>query len=148
MTHRQLLNRLAEIQAREGTLLTTLADLREERVRLLSLLALQPDPPVQDTRTHHIVAIGGSLPPLPMGKQISPSRRLALKEEIDHMSPDAFATQGRDFITTWYPRLCMTPTWHEFSTALQLRFGVRRQQVAGVAARIVRKGAASTATAH
>lgn len=73
-----------------------------------------------------------------MGKPIAGKNIKALKAEIALMAPEAFDSTGRDFIRLWYPRLCNTPAWHELSTAMQAHFHKRRQQIAGVAARIAR----------
>jgi hypothetical protein len=153
-------DRLREIQAHERDLFVALNELHEERDRLLSELgpAQQPqqDPqpatgeppvtvlPVKEPRTGKKCAPL----PLPLGKNILPGELKRLKQEISEMDPAALDTQGRIFIQEWYPKLCKTPAWHEVSTALQQHFGAKRQQVAGMAARIVRKTAESSATFH
>lgn len=144
MSTKAILDRLAGIQTQEHGLLKTLQDLHDERERLLSQLAAASQPqarmeprPTEDPRPpgrRH----KKPLRPLPMGQRIQPALLSELKREIDAMDPDAFQTQGRTFIARWYPKLCKTPAWHELSTALQAKLRVTRQQVAGIAAVVVR----------
>lgn len=142
--NKAILSRLQAIQAHERDLLKTLADLHEEREQLLSQLATasQPHARVEPEPTEDPRPPGRRhkkpLRPLPVGQRIRPALLSQFKQEIEAMNPSAFNTQGRRFIEAWYPKLCKTPAWHELSTALQKRFGASRQQVAGIAAGVVR----------
>jgi hypothetical protein len=143
----QLLSRLEEIDREEQGLIERLGALSNERQALHRSLRPReapkpaPTPPAPPASEPVAIRRGRSHKPpvpLPAGRTI-PRRQLdALKAQVNTMDRGAFLTQGRNFIQEWYARLAGTPAWHELNSHMQTHFGARRQQIAGVAARIAR----------
>jgi len=140
------LDRLMQIGERQREIFKEALALEEERDKIMHELSLAPvaAPPlvapasvIVEPRIRKPRGKKGVVP-LPVGQSIQRKKLDALKTQIANMDPNAFNTLGRNFVHEWYPKLCNTPAWHELSTTLQHHFGARRQQVAGIAARIAR----------
>ncbi|KKW31206.1 MAG: hypothetical protein UY76_C0064G0005 [Candidatus Uhrbacteria bacterium GW2011_GWA2_52_8d] len=112
------------------------SDATNEEVVLPAQSAPEPEP-VEPAAQASATATRPPVP-LPLGSSIPDEDLIELKDEIRRMDPYAFREQGIPFIRRVYPELANTPAWHEINVAMQQHFKKRRQQIAGVAARIAR----------
>ena len=135
-------DRLAEIGEETQKLLERQVGLEMERTRLLGELkqlpVVSPTPPAETSADPADTTSKGSKGdvPLPLGRAVSASKIAELKAEIAAMTD--FDRDARPFIKKWGAELSHA-CWMELSSALQIKFAKRRQQIAGVLAALNRK---------